>query len=65
MNNEKIIKMIYTALEIKHVPFTMYKKDNSTFFIFYGDIIEICDEKIYYNARRLDDINDTLKTIKE
>jgi hypothetical protein len=65
MNNEKIIKMIYAALEIKHVAFTMYKKDNSTFFIFDGEIIEICNEVIYHNAKRLDDINDALKAIKE
>lgn len=64
MNNEKIIKMIYAALEIKHVAFTMYQKDNSTFFIFNGEIIEICNEIIYYNAERLDDVNDALKAIK-
>jgi hypothetical protein len=65
MNNEKIIKMIYAALEVKHVAFTMYKKDNSTFFIFDGEIIEICNEIIYHNAKRLDDINDAIKAIKK
>lgn len=65
MNNEKIIKMIYAALEIKHVAFTMYQKDNSTFFIFDGEIIEVNNGIIYHNAKRLDDINDALKAIKE
>lgn len=65
MNNEKIIKMIYAALEIKHVAFSMYKKDSSTFFIFDGEIIEICNGIVYHNAKRLDDVNDALKAIKE
>ncbi len=63
--NEKIIKMIYAALEIKHVAFTMYQKDNSTFFVFDGEIIEVCNGIVYYNAERLNDVNDALKAIKE
>ena len=63
--NEKIIKMIYAALEIKHVAFTMYQKDNSTFFIFDGEIIEVCNGIVYYNAEKLNDVNDALKAIKE
>lgn len=65
MNNEKVVKMIYAALEIKHVAFTMYQKDNSTFFIFDGEIIEVCNGIVYYNAKRLNDVNDALKAIKE
>lgn len=65
MSNETVIKMVYGALELKHIAFTMYKKDESTFFMFDGNIIEVNNSKVYYNAERMNNLNDVLKAIRD
>lgn len=65
MSNETVIKMVYGALELKHIAFTMYKRDDSTFFMFDGNIIEINNSRVYYNTEQMNNLNDVLKAIKE
>ena len=65
MSNETIIKMVYGALELKHIAFKMYKNGDSTFFIFDGNIIEVNNHRVYFNAESMENLNDILKAIKE
>lgn len=65
MSNETVIKMVYGALELKHIAFKMYKRDESTFFMFDGNIIEVNDSRVYYNTERMNNLNDVLKAIRD
>ena len=65
MSNEKVVRMVYGALELKHIAFTMYKRDDSTFFMFDGNIIEVNDSRVYYNTERMNNLNDVLKAIRD
>ena len=65
MSNETVIKMVYGALELKHIAFKMYKKDDSTFFMFDGNIIEVNDSRVYFNAESMENLNDVLKALRD
>lgn len=64
--NEKLCKMIYAALEIKHVPFTMYKTNEgeTTIFIFKDNKVEVTDEEIKLNGYNLESVYNVITTIK-
>lgn len=64
--NEKLCKMIYAALEIKHIPFTMYKDNDgdTTIFVFKDNKVEVANEEIKLNGYNLESIYNVIMTIK-
>mgnify|MGYP003295257791 FL=1 len=65
MSNEKVIRMVYAALELKHLAFKMYKNGDSTFFMFDGNIIEVNDSRVYFNAEKMENLNDVYKAMNK
>lgn len=64
--NEKIVKAIYAALQIKKIPFTMYKtnKNTTTVFKFKDSIVQITDEKVVLNGEIVESVNNVVDMIK-
>jgi hypothetical protein len=64
--NERIIKVIYATLQIKKVPFTMYKtnKNTTTVFKFEENVIQVTDEEVVLNGEVLGPANSMANLIK-
>lgn len=64
--NEKIVKVIYAALQIKKIPFTMYKtnKNTTTVFKFKENVIQVTDEEVVLNGKVLDSVSNVTDLIK-
>ena len=58
-------KMIYASLNIKKVPFTMFKENGNDVFTFSNNKIVITDENIIVNNEYFNNVNDVVKFIKE
>jgi hypothetical protein len=63
--NDKNHKNIYVALQIKKVPFTMYKKEDMNVFVFNSNTIVLKNDKIIVNNEEYNNINDVLSFIKK
>ena len=64
--NERIIKVIYATLQIKKIPFTMYKtnKNTTTVFKFEENVIQVTDEEVILNGKVLGPVNNMANLIK-
>lgn len=64
--NEQIIKIVYAALQIKKIPFTMFKtnKNTTTVFKFKDNIIQITDNEVVLNGETVESVNNIVDIIK-
>ncbi len=57
-------KEIYAALEIKHVAFKMYKKDDNNVFEFLNNKIVLSDNSVSINGSEYDSVQHVVSFIK-
>ena len=65
MNKSLNHKLIYAALHVKQVPFTLYLKDGNSAFAFCGNEIVMTDEGFIINYNEYNNITDVIKFIQE
>lgn len=57
-------KEVYAALEIKHIAFKMYMKNNHEIFEFFNNKIELAEEEILVNEVSYKSIQDVVSFIQ-